>query len=225
MIVSEAITSRFSCRAFLGTPVAKETVTDILRVAAHSPSGGNLQPWITFALAGQPLVDLVAEVESRMIAEPAGDGAEYAIYPRPLKEPYRSRQFKCGEDMYGTIGIARDNKPARWQQFRRNYRFFDAPVGLFFFIDREMGPPQWADLGIYLQSVMLLAREYGLHTCPQEAWSSWHATVARRVGAPGELMLFCGMALGYCDPEHPINSLRTDRAALDDTATLLGFSA
>jgi len=221
--VSEALASRMSCRAFLPTPVPEATVRAILDGAKQSPSGGNLQPWRVYALTGEPLKEFIALVRSRIPLQPRGDGSEYDIYPAGLWEPYRSRRFKCGEDMYATIGVARDDKFGRLLQFARNYEFFGAPVGLFFCLDRRMGPPQWSDLGMYMQSVMLLAREHGLHTCAQEAWSVWYRTVGEFLRLPPELMLFSGMALGYRDESAPINSLRTDRAPLEEFAELRGF--
>jgi nitroreductase len=221
--VSEAIASRMSCRAFLPTPVPEATVRAILDGARQSPSGGNLQPWHVYALTGTPLAELVATVRGKLRTHPRGDGSEYEIYPTGLWEPYRSRRFKCGEDMYATIGVARDDKFGRLLQFARNYEFFGAPVGLFFCLDRRMGPPQWSDVGMYMQSVMLLAREHGLHTCAQEAWSVWHRTVGEFLRLPPELMLFAGMALGHRDESAPINRLRTDRAPLEEFAGLRGF--
>jgi nitroreductase len=125
--------------------------------------------------------------------------------------------------MYATVSIARDNKLARLQQFARNYEFFGAPVALFFSIDRRMGQDQWADVGMFMQNIMLLAREHGLHTCAQEAWAIWRKTVSEFLGLPPEQMLFCGMALGRRDESAPINSLRTERAALEEFAVLSGF--
>jgi len=174
-------------------------------------------------LTGTPLAELVAIVRGKLPTHPRGEGSEYDIYPRELWEPYRSRRFKCGEDLYATINVTREDKLARLLQFARNYQFFGAPVGLFFFIDRQMGPPQWSDLGMYMQSVMLLAREHGLDTCAQEAWSVWYHTVSEFLQAPPQLMLFSGMALGYRDESAPINKLRTDRAPLEEFATLRGF--
>ncbi len=223
MNVSEAIASRMSCRAFLPTPVPEATVRAILDGAKQAPSGGNLQPWRVYALAGAPLAELVATVRARIRTQPRGDGSEYEIYPTGLWEPYRSRRFKCGEDMYATIGVTREDKLGRLLQFARNYEFFGAPVGLFFCLDRRMGPPQWSDVGMYMQSVMLLAREHGLHTCAQEAWSVWHRTVGEFLKLPPELMLFSGMALGHRDESATINTLRTDRAPLEEFADLRGF--
>jgi Nitroreductase family len=154
-----------------------------------------------------------------------GEGTEYNVYPPNLHEPYRSRRFKCGEDVYASIGIPREDKLARLRQFARNYDFFGAPVGLFFSIDRRMGADQWSDVGMFMQNIMLLSREHGLHTCPQEAWAVWHKTVAEFLQIPAEHMLFCGMALGHRDESAPINSWRTERAPLAEFATLRGFES
>lgn len=226
MDVCEAVASRISCRAFLDTPVPGETVRAILDAARRAPSGGNLQPWWVYALTGEPLAGLKSAVRAQVMANPRGDGShEYDIYPPGLGEPYRTRRFKAGEDLYATLGIPREDKLARLQQLARNFDFFGAPVGLFFYLDRSLGPPQWSDVGMYMQTVMLLAREHGLHTCPQEIWSLVPGTVGRFLEVPPNLMLFAGMALGCADPAHPINSLRTERATLEEFANLRGFDA
>jgi nitroreductase len=223
MNVTAAIDTRMSCRAFLSTPVPRETVVDILERAKRAPSGGNLQPWLVHVLTGPALADFLAIIRQKMATTPAGEGSEYPIYPPNLHEPYRSRRYTLGEDLYATIGIAREDKVGRLRQFARNYEFFGAPVGLFFSIDRRMGTDQWADVGMFMQNIMLLAREHELHTCPQEAWANWHRTVSEFLGFPPEHMLFCGMALGFRDEAAPINRLRSDRAALEEFATLRGF--
>lgn len=223
MDVLEALKTRISCRAFLDKPVPEATVRAILEGAQWAPSGGNLQPWHVYAVTGARLKEFLAIVEEKQKTTPFGEGSEYDIYPKDLKDPYKARRFKCGEDMYATIGVARENKAGRLMQFARNFRFFDAPVALFFAIDRQMGIDQWADLGMFVQSVMLVARQHGLHTCAQEAWAIWHKTVSEFVGMPPELMLFCGMGLGYMDEAAPINRLRTDRAPLEEWAHLSGF--
>jgi len=176
-----------------------------------------------WVIAGAEMQRFKALIAEKLMQNPAGEETEYHIYPPNLKDPYRSRRYKCGEDLYATINIGRDNKPARLMQLAKNYQFFGAPVGLFFAIDRDMQEGQWADLGMYMQSIMLLAREYGLHTCPQEAWARWHRTIREFLLMPPEVMLFSGMALGYMDESHPINTLRTDRAPLEEYASLRGF--
>lgn len=223
MKVSDALNERRSIRAFLNKPVSEALVRDILFAASRSPSGGNLQPWHVWALGGAELERFKALVSDRLNANPGGDTPEYNIYPPELKEPYRTRRFKNGEDLYRTIGVPREDKAARLKQFSRNFTFFGAPVGLFFAIDRQMQPGQWTDLGMYMQSVMLLATEKGLSTCPQEAWALRHRTVAEFIELPPHLMLFCGMALGYADEEQQINSLRADRAEPSEFMTIVGF--
>jgi nitroreductase len=222
MRVSDAIDSRMSCRAFQKTPVPAATIRAILETAKRAPSGGNLQPWHVYVLAGEPLQQFLSSIRSKLPANPRGEGTEYDVYPKEITEPYRSRRFQCGEDMYATINVSRDDKMARLRQFARNYELFDAPVELFFAIDRQMGFGQWADLGMFMQNIMLLAREHGLHTCAQEAWAVWHKTIGEFLELPPQLMFFCGMALGYRDESAPINSLRTARAPLEEFATLRG---
>ncbi len=223
MKVSEALKSRITCRAFLDKPVPEETVRQILDEAKYAPSGGNLQPWHVYVLTGARLNAFLGIVAEKQKDAPFGEGTEYDIYPKGLTDPYKARRFKCGEDMYATIGVTREDKAGRLQQFARNFRFFDAPVAMFFAIDRQMGLGQWSDLGMFIQSAMLAAREHGLHTAPQEAWAIWHKTVSEFLAMPEELMLFCGMGLGYMDERAPINNLRTDRAPLEEFATFSGF--
>jgi nitroreductase len=223
MKVSSAVDTRMSCRAFLPTPIALATVREILDAARRAPSGGNLQPWSVHVLTSAPLAELREDIQRRLVSSPRGEGAEYEVYPPQLTEPYLSRRFKCGEDLYAAIGIPREDKVSRVRQFKRNYLFFDAPVGMFVFIDRQMGRPQWCDLGIYLQTIMLLAREHGLHTCPQEAWAVWHAAVSERLGIPANMMLFCGLALGIRDETAAVSAVRTDRAPLEELVTFHGF--
>jgi nitroreductase len=219
MDLTEAIKSRMSCRAFLDTPVPVSTIRTILETAKCAPSGGNLQPWQVHVLTGRPLQEFLALIRGKMADQPQGEGTEYPVYPPNLKEPYRSRRFKCGEDLYACISVPREDKPRRLAQWARNYELFGAPAAMFFVIDRQMGVDQWADVGMFMQNIMLLAREHGLHTCPQEAWASWHLTVAQYLGLSADLMLFCGMAIGYRDEAAPINALRTDRAPLEEFAT------
>lgn len=219
MTVSDACQTRISIRQFLDRPVPADLVREILELAHRgSPSGGNLQPWRVHALTGEPLAALKAGMAGRRPETP-----EYAVYPPDLWDPYRRTRFECGEDLYATIGIPREDKPARFAQLARNGLLFDAPVGLFFSIDRGMGPPQWGDVGMYMQTVMLLAVERGLDTCAQEYWANYPQTVGAALNLPPELMLFSGMALGYRDPQAPINALRTRREPFAAYATMTGF--
>ena len=222
MRVSEAILSRHSIRAFLDKPVARNQVEEILEIARYAPTGGNLQPWHVYVAAGESRARLISKVAAELPRHPLGRQPEYHVYPSPLQEPYRSRRYKLGEDMYATIDVTREDKAGRLSQFARNWEFFGAPVGLFFTLDRNMQQGQWADVGMFMQNIMLLAREHGLDTCAQESWASWHEIVREELGIPDEQILFCGMALGYADHEHPINSLRAERAGLADYASFHG---
>lgn len=219
MNVSEAVAQRVSVRAFKPDPVPGAVVREILERAAQAPSGGNLQPWRVYGLAGAPL----AEFKALVAANPFGEPPEYEVYPPNLWDPFRTRRYQNGEDLYATIGIPREDKPARLRQLAKNGEFFGAPVGLFFCLDRKLGPPQWADLGMYMQNVMLLAVERGLDTCPQEYWARYPKTVAGFLGLPEELMLFSGMALGRRDESHPINTLRARRDPFESWGELRGF--
>ena len=223
MNVSEAVQGRRSVRAFLDTPVPRALLEEALSKAARAPSGGNLQPWQIYVVSGEPLVEFKALVAQRARQSPMGEAPlEYEIYPKSLKPPYRDYRFKNGEDLYATLDIPRENKFARLASFANNFKFFGAPVGLFCLVDRQMGPPQWSDLGMYLQSLMLLLREAGVDSCPQECWSIFHRTVRTFLGAPEELMLFCGMAIGYEDPAAAVNRMRAERAPLGEFCRFLG---
>lgn len=219
MHVHEAVERRVSTRAFKPDPVPSPRVRSLLERAHRAPSGGNLQPWNAHALAGSALDELKALVA----ANPFGETAEYEVYPQGLWEPYRGRRFECGEDLYATLSIPREDKAARLHQLARNWTLFGAPVGIFVCVDRELGPPQWSDLGMFIQSLMLLATEEGLATCAQEYWSRYPATLARLLALPDRQMVFCGVALGYADTDAPINRLRTRRAPFDEWATMRGF--
>ena len=219
MDVAEAVRKRFSTRAFKPDPVPGELVSQLIETAAQAPSGGNLQPWRVYALAGAPL----AEFKAVVAAHPMGEPPEYEVYPPNLWEPFRTRRYVCGEDLYASINIPREDRPARLRQLARNGVFFDAPVGLFFCLDRNLGPPQWSDLGMYMQTLMLLAVDAGLATCPQEYWARFPETVAAFVGLPDDHMVFSGMALGYADESAPINRWRTRRDPLEVWCEMRGF--
>ncbi len=220
MHVAEAIVSRKSIRAFKSNSVLRATIEEILTLAARAPSGGNLQPWRVYALLGEARNELVRRVAEARSQTPMGEPPEYHVYPPNLAEPWRTRRFSVGEAMYAQLGIARDNKAGRLEHFARNWDFFGAPVGLIFTINRVMQQGQWADLGMFLQNIMLLARVHGLHSCAQEAWAVWHKLICDYLDIPADEMIFCGMALGFADEEAPVNALVSERAALEEFAII-----
>ena len=216
MNVTEAVQLRKSVRAFLSTPVPESVIRQILTDAARAPSGGNVQPWKTYVLGGQVRDELVARVTANWQSGNYGEGTEYEIYPKDLGEPYMTRRRDVGFKLYELAGVARKDNAGRMKQMFRNFELFDAPVCLIFTIDRVMGPPQWADLGMYIQTVALLALDHGLASCMQEAWANWHRTLTQMLSIPAHEMVFCGLALGYEDRTAAVNTLRSDRAGLDD---------
>jgi nitroreductase len=214
MDVTEAVRRRKSIRSFLPDPVDDTTIAELLTTAARAPSGGNLQPWRIYVVNGDSMSRFREFIQGRPPEAPV-----YDIYPKGLTEPYRSSRYKVGEDLYGLLGIPREDKPARLAQMAKNFDFFGAPAAIFCFVERQMGPPQWSDLGMFLQTFMLLAQEVGLDTCPQESWASYASAVAEFVGAPDEQGIFCAVAIGVADGDHPINALETERQPLDVFAT------
>ena len=221
MNVAEAVTTRHSTRAFRDQPVSRATVKRLLEMAARSPSGGNLQPWHVYTLTGTPLTALKSRIQDKL-ARGEREHGDYTIYPPQLWEPLRSRRRDAGAQRYQALGISREmNGEGVLEEM--NFNFFGAPVGLFFCVDRRVGSPQWVDLGMFMQTLMLLAVEQGLATCPQEIWSVWPRTVAEMVGIPDSQILFAGMPLGYEDTDSPMNSYRTTRAPLDDFASFAVF--
>ena len=177
MKVSEAVLSRRSIRAFTSEPIDNQIIKDLLNLAARSPSGGNLQPWKIYVINDRSMKKFIEfQAKWNQPEVPA-----YDIYPSNLKEPYRTSRYQLGETMYELLNIPRDDKEARLKQVMRNFQFFDAPAALFCFVDKQMGPPQWSDLGMFLQTFMLLAKEAGLDTCAQEAWSMKHDSVSKFV--------------------------------------------
>ena len=216
MQVSEAVALRKSVRQFTDEPVTDDTLRELLTLAARSPSGGNVQPWRIYVVNGESMTRFRDYIADRPI-----EAGEYDIYPANLWEPYRTNRFELGEAMYSSLGIGREDKAGRFEQFARNGDFFGAPAALFCYVDRGMGRPQWSDLGMFLQTLMLVAQEAGLDTCPQEYWSVRHGAVTEFVGAPDNEMLFCGMAIGHADANAPVNSLVSERMPLDQWATFV----
>jgi nitroreductase len=221
--VSEALHARRSIRAFRDQPLAEATVRDILDAARWSPSGGNTQPWKVVVVGGAERDAVVDLARRASAASPGGEDPSRPIYPADLWEPHRTYRYDVGEQMYATIGIPRDDKAARFAHIARNLEFFGAPVGMFFVIDERMGHGQWAHLGMFMQSVALAAIERGVSSCFQEFWGLVRVSLKEHFGlAPTELV-YCGMALGYADEEHPINTLRTNRASVEELASFRGF--
>ena len=221
--VEEAISSRRSIRAFLPTPVPQQTIENILDTAARAPSGTNIQPWKTYVLTGDSLAGLSrAILKVYNDPESAKDHTEeYAYYPREWVSPYIERRRKIGWDLYGLLGITRDDKQKMHHQHGRNYCFFDAPVGLMFTIDRVLEQGSWLDYGMFLQNIMIAARGNRLDTCPQAAFTPFHRVISEYLNIPETQSVVCGMSLGYADPNAVENSLTTEREPLDHWVTFL----
>ena len=221
--VDAAITSRRSIRAFLPDPVAKEDIERILAVASRAPSGTNTQPWKVYVLTGSAKTALSDAIIAAYKDPQAGREhvEEYAYYPREWKVPYIGRRRKLGWDLYALLGLTRDDKAGMAAQHGRNYRFFDAPVGLVFTIGRIMEQGSWLDYGMFLQNIMVAARARGLDTCPQAAFTQYHRIIAAHLALPPDEMVVCGMALGYADPAKIENSLVTEREPVSSFARFL----
>jgi nitroreductase len=217
MTVTEAVLSRRSVRAFLDTPVPRPLIEELLTKASRAASGGNVQPWQIYVVSDDALGRFKSRMAARLSEPVEGDlPLEYEVYPKPLKAPYRDYRFQNAVDYSAAVGIAREDKAGRARLFANNYSFFGAPLALFCYIDREMGAPQWSDLGMFLATLMLLVREAGLDSCAQECWSRYHRTVREFLNPPEEWMLFCGMAIGYKDDAAPANRMLADRAPLSE---------
>ena len=218
MNVSEAVLNRSSIRSFTAREVNNSVIKDLLQKASRSPSGGNLQPWKIFVLNKSGMKNFL-EFQRKWTGE---EVAAYDIYPKNLKEPYRTARFQVGEQMYGLLDIGRDEKEKRIAQVMKNFEFFGAPAGIFCFIDTQMGPPQWSDLGMFLQTFMLLSYEIGIDTCAQEAWSMKQDSIRSFLGLDADnLTLFCGMAIGYRDENAKINQLKTERFPISEWANFI----
>jgi len=217
MKVSDAVLARRSIRAFTSEPINNKVIKDLLALAARSPSGGNLQPWKIYVINNQSMKKFIEFQDNWDQPETPG----YAIYPSGLTEPYRTSRYQLGEAMYELLGIPREDKDARLQQVLRNFEFFGAPAAIFCFVDKQMGPPQWSDLGMFLQTFMLLAQEAGIDTCAQEAWAMKNDSVSEFVGSGDNDILFCGIAIGYKDKDAVINKLSSERRPLKQWAKFL----
>lgn len=215
--VDDAITSRHSIRAYLPMPVPRQTIEDILRVAARAPSGTNTQPWKVHVLTGAAKLRLSAAIRAAFDdpEERARHREEYAYYPTEWASPYIERRRKVGWDLYGLLGIGKTDKARMHEQHGRNYAFFDAPVGLIFTIDRVMQQGSWLDYGMFLQNIMVAARARGLDTCPQAAFTQFHRIIEAQLGLAPTEMVVCGMSLGHADPAAVENTLITERESVE----------
>src|SRR6201995_5310081 len=222
--VDDAINSRQSVRAFLPTPVGRATVEELLKLAARSASGSNIQPWRVRVIAGDVrdrLGGAFSDAVGRDGFEPYQ--REWNYYPVNGREPFLGRRRKIGWDMYSLLGVAKGDFEGTQAPRMRNYEFFGAPVGMIFTLDEDLEIGSWLDLGIYLGSLMIAARGHGLHTCPQAAFADFHKIIRAQLGIPEKEVIICGMALGHIDPDAPVNRLVTERAPLADYASFDGL--
>ena len=223
MKVTEAVTSRRSIRSFQDKLVDPALLRQVLETAQRSPSGGNTQPWNAVLLTGEPLAKLFAKVAEVLPQGRAAFSPEYNVYPPELEGAYEVRRQGVGEAMYAALDIPRDNKMGRLAWFARNFQGFGAPVLMLVHTPKYMGPPQWSDIGMWLQTVMLLLREAGLDSCAQEAWAVFSKQIRECVDIPEDHIFFCGMAIGWGDRTHPVNQFPVARAPLDEVVRWEGF--
>ncbi|WP_435417137.1 nitroreductase [Parerythrobacter aurantius] len=223
MNVTEAVQTRRSVRAFLDKPVEQATLTRILETAQRSPSGGNTQPWHGIILTGAPMQTLFARIAQDLPKGREAFAPEYHVYPPELDGAYELRRRGVGEDMYGALAIAKEDKGQRLMWFANNFRAFGAPVLMLVHTPRYMGPPQWSDIGMWLQTIGLLCREEGLDTCFQEAWAVYTPQIREMVDIPDDHIFFCGVAIGYRDPDAPVNNFPVARAPIDESVRWEGW--
>ncbi|MCI4644520.1 MAG: nitroreductase [Hyphomonadaceae bacterium] len=223
MTVTEAVDTRISVRAFKPDPIPEAEIRDWLTTAQRAPSGGNVQPWKTIVLTGAAKDEIIALAASKLAGNPKGEPTDRPIYPPDLWDPYNARRKRVGEMMYETLGIPREDRGARLAWFANNFRFFGAPVAVFFVIDERMGHGQWAHMGMYMQTLALLAVERGWGTCMQECWGILRPSLKAHFGIEESEMVYCGMSLGIPDESHEVNSLRAERAELSEVVQLRGF--
>ncbi|MER5390694.1 nitroreductase [Saccharopolyspora sp. NPDC002686] len=219
MNVYEAVASRRAVRRFSDEPVPAEALERVLTAAQRAPSGGNLQPWHCYVLTGSSLAELKKRTAERLAAGDPGDPREFEMYPPALGSPYHERRAAAAERRYAALGVAREDERGRREAVAANWDCFGAPAALFCYVPRDFGSAQWVDIGLYLQTLMLLLRAEGLHSCPQMAWSVYRRTVAEVVSPPDDLVLFCGVSIGHEDTT--TEPVRTTRAPLAETTTFL----
>ncbi|PHS69646.1 MAG: nitroreductase [Cycloclasticus sp.] len=220
MNIKEAIEGRISARAFLDKKIPKETLNNLLETSRWAPSGTNTQPWkviVATGLTKQKISDaLLAAVNNKTKAN-----SDYQYYPETWVEPFKSRRFQCGMDLYSALNIGRDDSEKRMEAGLNNFRFFGAPASLFFFIDKDMGKGSWVDMGMFIQTVMLAAREYNLASCPQASVADYPDIIREETSVSNQYHLICGLSLGYPDESKPVNQYRTKRDDVDSFTTWL----
>jgi nitroreductase len=219
--VPEALLTRRSVRNFLDRPVARETIEEILALASRAPSGSNTQPWRAYVLTGEPLARLTADMQRAYFEDEPGHVREYKYYTDPMFDEYLARRRACGWGLYGTLGITREMKPQMKAYRARNYEFFGAPSGMVFTIDKRLEIGSWMDYGMFLQSIMLAARHFGLHTCAEASIAEFPRIVRKHLGIGEDQMVVCGMAIGYADPDALLNTFQPNRAPVSEFATFL----
>ncbi|MBP7951884.1 MAG: nitroreductase [Sphingorhabdus sp.] len=223
MNVSEAVASRRSVRQFTGQPVEREALQRVLTKAQRSPSGGNTQPWNAVIVTGEELARITAAIKAKTATAPMGDVQEYDIYPKGLDGRYEEQRRGVGKAMFDALGLARDDGAGRIAQMAKNWDSFGAPVQLFTYTTKYMGPPQWSDMGMWLQTIMLLLREEGLDSCAQEIWAMYGATMRDLLQIGDDHIFFCGMAIGYRDADAPINNFDVPRMDVENVVRWSGF--
>ncbi|MEM8917901.1 MAG: nitroreductase [Pseudomonadota bacterium] len=223
MNVTEAVRSRRSVRQFLDKPVDLDVLKRVLETAQRSPSGGNTQPWNAVVITGDELTRVTDAIKAKVPTAPMGEGHEYAIYPEGLDGRYEEQRRMVGKTMFDSIGLERGDKAGRFAQMAKNWDSFGAPVQLFTYTRKYMGPPQWSDMGMWLQTVMLLLREEGLDSCSQEIWAMYGSYMRELLNIDDDHIFFCGMAIGYRNPDAPINNFHVPRVALGEAVEFRGF--
>ncbi len=212
--ILDAIRSRRSTRAFLDRDVDRAILNAILDVARWAPSGVNTQPWnvaVVHGAAKQRLTDAILSARNHGATE----APDYHYYPSEWFEPYKERRKRSGLALYQALNIGRDDVEKRKESWDNNYRFFGAPVGMLFFIDKRMNQGSWLDLGMFVQNVMLAARAFGLDSCPQASLADYPAIIREELKMDNRWMLACALSIGYADPQHPVNQYRTEREPVD----------
>jgi nitroreductase len=223
MNVTEAVTSRRSVRKFLDKPVDRATLERVLETAQRSPSGGNTQPWNAVVVGGAELTQITDAIKAKVATAPMGENMEYAIYPKDLDGRYEEQRRAVGREMFNSVDLERDDAAGRVAQMAQNWDSFGAPVQLFTYTRKYMGPPQWSDMGMWLQTVMLLLREAGLDSCSQEIWAMYGTHMRELLGISDDYIFFCGMAIGHRDPGAPINNFEVPRVPISDAIEFRGF--